>query len=86
MLLSLIIIDHHSKIMKKKGCVPNQVFYQMSDFFLPCILQTDREKKIIIIKIKLFTEHALVEQHQPKRNKIDLGAILGLSVKFTIFH
>ena len=44
MLLSLIIIYHHSKIMKKKGCVPNQVVYQMSDFFLPCILQTDREK------------------------------------------
>ena len=86
MLLSLVIIYHHSKIMKKKVVSLIKCSTKCQTFFYHAYCRQTEKKKIIIIKIKLFTEHALVEQHQPKRNKIDLGAILGLSVKFTIFH
>jgi len=84
MLHSLDIIYHHSKIVRKKKVVPNQVFYQMSDFFLPCILQTEKKKKKKNNKNKIIYR-ALVEQHQPKRNKLILEQFLVCQLNLLFF-
>lgn len=85
MLHSLDIIYHHSKIVRKKKVVPNQVFYQMSDFFLPCILQTEKKKKKKNNNKNKIIYRALVEQHQPKRNKLILEQFLVCQLNLLFF-